>query len=296
MKNINIKISLVLLLIIGAIAEEPIKLRGLCGSKSECSKDKHLECKLKAPPGPQGPKGRIGCPGEHGFDGATGAVGVPGEIGPVGPVGATGEPGVIGDVGPTGPGGNPGPAGIPGPPAAEGESGETGPTGPQGPIGETGEVGGQGRSCVCSRPVVYTRNLAGKFKFKNANKNSFVNVNSALDINISGPGLVIAWANGGYHLTDKCSAAFELDFVYEDSSKAIQFFTGTNAGAIGNHPGSSYTSAKDCNLYIPVGFSQGAILAPGNYIIHLYGRGNTDTIFKDLGVQVVFFPDCLVAL
>lgn len=243
-------------------------------------------------PGPKGKKGRPGCPGQNGATGLEGPIGATGSTGPRGPRGATGAPGAPGATGPQGPDGNPGPQGPPGPPSAAGDDGEEGPEGPAGPTGPAGPAGGNGGSCVCQRPIVYTKNLASSYTWKSSNNTSWANLNSQLDITVTGSSLVLAWANGGYHLPDSVNASFELDFVFEDSSKAIRFFSGTTSGNSGKHPGSSYTSAKDCSLYVPVGFTQGTRLAAGSFTIHLWARGTAGTIFKDVGVQVVVFPDC----
>jgi hypothetical protein len=302
----KIYISLAIILIVGVIAEDVVKategVRGLCADehKDDCNTcEKKIEC---APipklchisiPGKPGHKGRPGCPGSPGISGETGATGITGGVGPSGPEGVSGAPGPVGVTGPQGPDGNTGPQGPPGPPAVAGDEGIPGPTGPAGPAGPSGGNGINGGSCVCSRPVVYTKNLPDKICFNHNNDlDNFYIVDARLDVTITGPGLLLAWANGGYNIPNKCNAAFELDFVLEDSSKNIRFFTGVTSGPLGNHPGSSFTSAKDCNLYVPVGFTQGVRIDAATYIIHLYGRGNSGTKFIDLGIQVVFFPDC----
>jgi hypothetical protein len=295
MKNLIVKSILLSMLLLNIMSAE-VKLRGLKGLRETCGDDCGCErrppsCELQGVTGNQGPVGDTGAVGEVGFPGFEGAPGAEGDTGLQGPNGATGAEG---ETGPIGPDGNEGPTGIPGPPAAEGDTGETGPTGPQGPVGEDGPTGGPGASCVCSAPVIFTRNSLSKFKLKTSNTSTFTNVDSALDIAIVGPGTALAWANGGYNLPDKCNAAFELDFVFEDASNVIEFFSGTAAGALGNHPGSSYTAGKDCKLYVPLGFGQFVRLDAEPYVIHLFGRGNNNVEFKDLGVQVVFFPDCAV--
>jgi hypothetical protein len=250
--------------------------------------------KIKIP----GPKGKKGCNGVPGVPGVPGPQGPPGESGPAGAPGAPGEngvPGAPGAAGPQGPEGIAGPPGLPGAPGV-GETGVVGPTGPAGPAGPAGGPGSNGRSCVCSRPIVITKNLpvqCGDFNFE-ADSSIFKTISSALDISVNGPALVLAWANGGYHLNGRCDVVFEMDFVAEDAAKNIVFFTGVSNGAIGDRPGSSYTNTHDCSLYQPVGFTQGIRLAAGSWVIHLQGRG-TCVSFKDLGVQVVVFPDCHVA-
>ena len=43
---------------------------------------------------------------------------------------------------------------------------------------------------------------------------------------------------------------------------------------------------------IPLGFTEGTKIDDGNYIIHLLGKGYKGTILQDLGIQLIFFPDC----
>jgi len=304
---------MLLILTIGLFAKTNFKLRGLDGGDMDscgCDNSKHnhkcndndSDHSCQAPKQIvicdwRGARGAPGCMGDKGRDGPDGNTGPQGNPGPTGLVGSTGP---TGDIGATGPQGSQGPVGDigaqgpPGPPATAGAPGPVGATGPAGPIGATGSVGTPGIPCSCSRPVITTKLACDQIKFAHANAKIFYNVDTELDISIGGSsGLILAFANGGYHLPDKCNAEFELDFVLDDST-SITFFSGnTNPSSnLGDHAGSSYASSKDCYLYIPVGFAQATRVDARNQKIHLYGRGATDTLFKDLAVQIVFFPDC----
>jgi hypothetical protein len=307
-----------ILLFIGLMASET-RIRGLCGADASCDRhsnscERHSKskscsisnsCSKSKPicipkikiPGPRGPKGPNGCPGLNGQPGVTGPAGNNGAPGAPGNNGAPGAPGNAGPVGSSGPVGPQGPVGLPGLPGT-GETGVPGPTGPAGAPGAPGTSGGLGGSCVCSRPIVYTKNLPvtscvqDAFVFANADQNEFRTINAALDIVVSGPALVLAWANGGYNIPIGCNHAFEMDFVAIDSLKVVNFFTGVSSGAIGNRPGSAYSNSQDCELYQVVGFTQGIRLPAGSFTISLVGRGINYVKFKDLGVQVVVFPDC----
>jgi len=301
MKNLAPKVIVIALMLLNIMAID-LKFKGLSGMRKlddDCCCAGVLDC--SPPPcditgitGVTGYTGPNGPPGNTGPQGGPGSNGYSGGQGPQGPSGPSGPRGNLGNTGNTGP---TGPSGLPGAPGSGGAQGDTGPTGPNGPSGPKGPNGPQGPACHCSQPVIYTTSVNGcgcpdAYKYSQTDSANFYLISDTLDITVQGPGIAMAWANGGLHLPDNCEAFFELDFVYEDSSYNISFFSGTTSGAAGAHPGSNFSSARGSQLYVPAGFGQFVHLGFDAYVIHLYGRGIAGSIFKDLGVQVVFFPDC----
>jgi hypothetical protein len=242
--------------------------------------------------GPQGPKGCAGKPGPKGYQGPPGPAG---PQGPQGPQGIQGNKGPQGNPGPAGPQGIPGLQGPPGrdavPPAGvEGQPGLPGPIGPQGPAGPPGK---EGTPCLCLKPYVVTKNACNKILWNHGDTILAVVDNSVDVILKEGPGLAICFANGGYSLPERCSAEFELNFYWANTSdNVVHSFTGVDDNIKGLTVGSSYAKSKNCDFYFPIGFTQAAELPNGCNIIHLYGKGKKGTKFVDLGVQCVFYPFC----
>jgi hypothetical protein len=92
-------------------------------------------------------------------------------------------------------------------------------------MGNSGMTGIKGNSCICSRPIIFTKTLnTKKLNVTNEDIDNYYLLNHTLDVAIKGPGLLLAWANGGIHLPNKYNAMFRLNFVTQDVNNNIEFF------------------------------------------------------------------------
>jgi len=102
---------------------------------------------------------------------------------------------------------------------------------------------------------------------------------------------LICFANGGYTTPPKCDYYLELNFFFLDKNLTYQPCSCDNVTG-DFRGGSSYAQHLDCDIWVPVGFSQAAKINAGPNTISLFGRGQ-QADFVDLEVQCIFFPDIL---